>query len=712
MPVALTGSDATWLIRPDATWVKPAIHPIWWNADAGRWDAILPRDTGGSDDHYVAMGIEDGTPTYGPAINSQSTTRPDAWWDESSGTLWVLFGHQSSTSLTRLAYSAGSYTVDSGFPLSVPGIQIEQEFSSPIASDPNNESPVALYRTPNGDLWIANTAEFNDGTSDPRIEVNRSTDNGATWDTAVNLDSGIGDPGVTVMGHVTDGGTTRLVLYSTRNDGDGVDAWSIDQDSVSITAGNWSTESLPSPVGTEQSDDHACAVVYDGTMYVVYKTTSPDGSEPLIGLHVRVSDGGWSQHTAVLGPDTAPRPTRPSIVIDSGNDVMHLFYGEISGSQRIMQMTADLIDLDIWTTPAALISGGGTWSRGVIASREPVTSTTDLSLIAYEGGNRDLWVEVVTIDAPTGETVVFAGTLPALTGSATIAAKADAQLAGTLPALTGNFSVAAEAGVQFDSILPALSGSFDIDASADVELAGQLPSLEGSFAVAAESGVQLDGTLPALAGDYSIAASSDVEIAGAFPPLTGSFDIDSSADAELAGTLPALGGGFAISAPGDVALEGALPALEGSFDAAASADATLAGELPALIGSVTIDARVELQLAGTLPAFIGDATIEASADMQLAGVLPVLQGSFAALVPVGVTLDGALPALGGGFAIIGPQPGRPSQPPADERPIQPGAAQRDVQPFATRRELQPDGVARPIRPATTTRPIQPTIGVP
>lgn len=104
-----------------------------------------------------------------------------------------------------------------------------------------------------------------------------------------------------------------------------------------------------------------------------------------------------------------------------------------------------------------------------------------------------------------GETVTFAGTLPALTGSATIDASADVQLTGTLPALTGSVGVDVSADVQSAGTLPALTGTFDIDSSSDIALTGELPALRGSATIVRPDAIALAGTLPALTGSFTIA---------------------------------------------------------------------------------------------------------------------------------------------------------------------------------------------------------------
>lgn len=100
--------------------------------------------------------------------------------------------------------------------------------------------------------------------------------------------------------------------------------------------------------------------------------------------------------------------------------------------------------------------------------------STATAVTDFTGGGADqtslTGTTVINGDDPPGfsfngaaETVTLAGTLPALTGSATIDASADAQLSGTLPALTAAFTVQAEAGVDLAGTLPALTGSFTID---------------------------------------------------------------------------------------------------------------------------------------------------------------------------------------------------------------------------------------------------------
>lgn len=373
----LSGFTKSGLTRPTDTWVKPACRNIWYNVGEARWDAVIPDN-----DHKVTKDIT-GTPSSVVTLDTRATSRPDCIWDESGGKLYVLFPHDDTTYIYRVDYDSGTdtYSTDAGFPVTITGVNIQQ-----TGADDNHLNPMGFLRSPNGDLWVAVTASHKESAADKRIDVSKSTDNGATWSTAVNLDNTT-EKGATTLGYFDDSGTVTVVLVSSQNAGAGIQAFSIDQDEDDLSSGNWTTETLPSAVGSETSDDHLASASYDDVLYVVRKTTTSSASEPLIELYVR-DTGGWDQHTIVVGPDNSgDQGTRPSVIVDTDQAAVMVVWGENGGDERLMCKIEAIATLSSISSQAQieLIDDGSNWNRGLSLPRDTFDSSIGLVGISHFG---------------------------------------------------------------------------------------------------------------------------------------------------------------------------------------------------------------------------------------------------------------------------------------------------------------------------------------
>jgi hypothetical protein len=94
--------------------------------------------------------------------------------------------------------------------------------------------------------------------------------------------------------------------------------------------------------------------------------------------------------------------------------------------------------------------------------------------------------------------VTLAGTLPALTFSASVNPSATVALAGTLPGLTLSAQVGTVEEVALNGTLPGLTLSAQVAKRLEVEFTGTLPSLTFAASVAEPGFISLTGTLPGL----------------------------------------------------------------------------------------------------------------------------------------------------------------------------------------------------------------------
>src|SRR5690606_31715052 len=125
---------------------------------------------------------------------------------------------------------------------------------SALAAANGDASPLVLFRSTNGRLWVA----CNNGAN---VVVAVSDDDGDTWDDETVLS--VATTGVVMLAQAGD----TIVLLSTLNDGQGRAVRTIDQDAADISSGEWASESLPALPGGVVSDDHGMIVAVAGHLY-------------------------------------------------------------------------------------------------------------------------------------------------------------------------------------------------------------------------------------------------------------------------------------------------------------------------------------------------------------------------------------------------------------------------------------------------------------
>ena len=323
----IPGVSVGGLTNPSDRWIKTVDSAIWWNGEAERWDAVLPKGNG---EHWLVTGFTDPTSVYVMMLENRGGSRPDVVYNEATNDLFVHFTSRSTagaSTMTRLTYSGGaggSYSVAPAGKVAVPGIFVD------TLTDGANNHPSSIYQTPNGDLWVA--VLYNGG-----FLVQRSTNLGATWLAApAVVDNSITSAGGLVgMADYTDGGTTYLMAFVTENMSGRFMPYRIDQNATNLAGANWVNEqsSLPAWIGSERSDDHMSIRSYQNRVYVAFKTEGAERLERAVDGHPAARAGRHVDAVhVVLHRQRKPRDTS-RVAIDETNNQIYLFYGMISSPE-------------------------------------------------------------------------------------------------------------------------------------------------------------------------------------------------------------------------------------------------------------------------------------------------------------------------------------------------------------------------------------------
>ncbi len=381
-----------------SAYTKPSQSRIWYNAAQQRWDALMPKHDGGisASDHYILKDVP-GTQTFTEVeLEDRDFGRPDAFWDEASGKLYVLSSHPESSEFWRLGYDADGDSYN--FEVGVQGAGVEVFGITHPDDCIGGNSPATIYVTPNGHVWVAAMKDA-DG-----LQIQHSQDGGATWlPEPITLDPSA-QLGVTTWTHFENQDATYVGLFAGENGEFSKPTtnhyWYIDQDADPTIAANWVDDSsnIPPPTGNEQSDDHVGAARdAAGNQYFVTKTEGGGPTDPLIKLYKRTPAGEWTQYT-VTTTQEAPEESRPSIVIDDNNREIYIYSSgaEVVGNSERQGVHKEAVSLDALDDLAkasfvTIFSGGTTLFTDVITPRHAVNSTSGLVTLVHNRTFENVW---------------------------------------------------------------------------------------------------------------------------------------------------------------------------------------------------------------------------------------------------------------------------------------------------------------------------------
>ncbi len=235
-------------------------------------------------------------------IHAASKNRPDCALDAANNRVYILLPGASTTNITRLKYSSGVWTVDSGYPYAIP------DFAQ------NSDRGLNLARTANGDLWVFMI-------DDSTLYAKKSSNSGQTWpaskiaikrhlherigltDAVAFSFSGSNHIGV---GYAENSAPNSIYGFLRHKNTDADSVWTDE------------TSSIPQFANTT-SDDHLSMIAHNNAVFMIVKTNGGGPNTTNIGLLRRETSGTWFQHPILLSTGW----TRPALAIDATNNVLY-----------------------------------------------------------------------------------------------------------------------------------------------------------------------------------------------------------------------------------------------------------------------------------------------------------------------------------------------------------------------------------------------------
>jgi hypothetical protein len=285
----------------EATAQKPE-SKLWYHD--GTWWAVLYRTAAGA--HRIHR-LDLATQTWvdiGVSVDPRPESKQDVLWDGAELYMASRFaGSPAQNRLYRFSYQSAlkTWTLDSGFPVDISGGGTE---SMTIAKDSTNT------------LWIAYTLNST-------VVVNRTVGSDTQWGTPFTLPvaQGVSIDADDIAGVISMPGKIGVFWTNQKTQSDYF-AWHADGDPATAAA-NWHEE--VAVAGNQAADDHFnMKVASDGRLFVGMKTSRTGGSDILVALLVRATDGTWSPMHNVATFDTLA--TRPLVVLDEAHRRVYFFF--------------------------------------------------------------------------------------------------------------------------------------------------------------------------------------------------------------------------------------------------------------------------------------------------------------------------------------------------------------------------------------------------
>jgi hypothetical protein len=274
-----------------------------WYAGGSWWGALFEPSIKDFYIYKLNLGTQTWTAT-GTLLDTRNDAKIDAFWDAGSSKLYIASSTKSSNSgsvqVRRFSFNGSTYTLDSGFPVTVTSI-------------PTEDGVVTINKDGAGVLWMT----FAPASGDPRPYVTHSSGSETSWVAPYVIPVAGTNMTEDDFSVLTVFGGKVGVMWSNQNDGTMYFAWH----SPGAADSAWTGEVAFRR--TEGSDDHInIKADSSGRVYAATKTSLNAANDPILMLQIRNPKGHWSSYTVITKQYDH---TRPVVVINEAADRLYYF---------------------------------------------------------------------------------------------------------------------------------------------------------------------------------------------------------------------------------------------------------------------------------------------------------------------------------------------------------------------------------------------------
>jgi len=309
----------------------------------------------------------------------------DATLNPSTGKLYVFSSHPSTPYFRRFSYSAGTWTQDAGYPVTVTGFGHTDVLN-----------PVNLAQAQNGDLWLFRISK-------KILQAKRSTDGGLTWSDTINVKGNLAvSKGTTDAAAFTQGDVNYIGLaYGLQDSVGSKFGFLIHPDTGSNHA--WTDETASLTYFNGERGHNAITLTTDASnnVYLLTRTGNASGSKPSNTLYKRPNTGVWEKYQVNLANVRAWKT--PAIAIDATSNLIYAMgvnsttnWGEYKTCPIGQESSLDT------ATVATLLSATGKSFDDLSAPLANVNAFSGLMICGDNLTAGDIWFRLFNATTPAG----------------------------------------------------------------------------------------------------------------------------------------------------------------------------------------------------------------------------------------------------------------------------------------------------------------------
>lgn len=336
-----------------------------WHHDGRWWSAMVSPANAGAHTIWRLNGST--WSDTGVVIDPRAASKEDAL--SQGATLYIASRASSSSGgnkLRRFTYAGGSYQLDAGFPVALPG---SGEETLTIARDTTGRLWVTYEKSTK--IYVAHTTGSDTGWSAPFV----LPVTGASGTSSDDISSVISftDAAGPAVGVMWSNQKTSTDYFAVHRDGDPTSTWTVE---TALT-------------GSREADDHINMKTADGSVYAVVKTSQSSSSNPLIRMLVRAENGSWSKHTVATVGEFNTRPIT-TLFIDPAQDLLYVFLtmGEGDAARGIAYKVTSTESISFGSQATTFIQGpNGERINNPTSTKQNLDATTGIVVVASDGAN-------------------------------------------------------------------------------------------------------------------------------------------------------------------------------------------------------------------------------------------------------------------------------------------------------------------------------------